>query len=144
MCDMPAAFEETHRIARKPHRCEICGHTIPSGSRYYVAAGLWDGRWDRVNAHVACQELYRDVQAAETGYECLAYEELRERIEDARMDVAYVVRRGPRADDADTQWAVFWLRLRAIDNVFGDPAWLADRDAEENELELDNRACEAA
>lgn len=47
-------------VARKPHRCDYCGDTIPVGQRYKRWACIQDGRASSVAAHAACDDVAAD------------------------------------------------------------------------------------
>ena len=49
ICDRPDEMEQllsrSQRVARKPHECGECGHTIDPGDTYEVDATVFDGEF---------------------------------------------------------------------------------------------------
>lgn len=43
-CEMPEAFSQKERFARKDHRCCECVEVIPKGTLYLYSSGVWDGQ----------------------------------------------------------------------------------------------------
>lgn len=75
MCDnLPAAFKEERRVARKPHRCCECSSIIRKGESYIYSSGIWDGRPDQFKTCETCDHI-RDVYQREIG-ESVAFGEL--------------------------------------------------------------------
>jgi hypothetical protein len=50
-------FDESIRIARKPHRCSECGAAISVGAKYHSASGKSDGEFWRINTCLLCSEI---------------------------------------------------------------------------------------
>ena len=44
--------------ARKAHRCDVCGTTIPRGMVYLKSTGVYDGAWWETLAHEDCAEMH--------------------------------------------------------------------------------------
>lgn len=61
MSEMPSAFNETWRTARKEHWCCECHHLIQAGERYHYASGVWDGEGRSFKQCQDCAELFRDL-----------------------------------------------------------------------------------
>ena len=57
MSEMPSAFNETWRTARKEHRCCECRSTIRAGERYRYVSGVWDGQGRSFKQCADCAEL---------------------------------------------------------------------------------------
>jgi hypothetical protein len=47
---------ETEHKARKPHRCDGCGHLVEIGTTYVRWAGTTDGDFSQVSFHKECRE----------------------------------------------------------------------------------------
>ncbi len=61
-CDGRAdVYEELHRKARKPHRCDACHLTIQPGHRYTRETMLFDGRWDHTTRCARCQLIFEHL-----------------------------------------------------------------------------------
>lgn len=43
MSDMPQAFRQIERKARKEHKCCECRQVIAPGDKYVYSSGIWDG-----------------------------------------------------------------------------------------------------
>lgn len=57
MCEMPSAYSEKTRKARKEHKCCECGETIKKGAEYQYTSGVWDGRPDSFKQCINCAEI---------------------------------------------------------------------------------------
>lgn len=44
-------------MARMPHKCYLCGRTIPAGERHVLRVGSDDGRLVSGRMHSACEKL---------------------------------------------------------------------------------------
>lgn len=53
-CDMPRAYREITRKARKEHRCCECNLVIPAGDTYQYISGIWDGSPDSYKTCMNC------------------------------------------------------------------------------------------
>lgn len=53
---MVTQLREATRVARKPHRCDMCHGTIQIGSSHHVSTNLWDGRLYDWRTCTACTE----------------------------------------------------------------------------------------
>jgi hypothetical protein len=62
--------------ARKPHRCWLCGLTIPIGEVHCKDACIIDGDFNSARAHLTCDGLIRGWK--EEDYECHDEWEFRE------------------------------------------------------------------
>lgn len=47
---------ETH-IARKEHRCMLCGSIISVGTRYNSQTNVYDGKIEQFRSHIECLEI---------------------------------------------------------------------------------------
>lgn len=72
MCDMPSAFRERERIARKDHRCCECYGTIKAGVRYMYSSGVWDGQGSSFKTCLRCDAVRTDgsVLAGLVEFDC--------------------------------------------------------------------------
>jgi|UPI0004080412 hypothetical protein len=80
-CNIPSAFREKMRKARKPHNCCECLEKINIGENYQYCSGVWDGEPDSYKTCISCLKL-RENYESETG-ECAAFGHLRESISNA-------------------------------------------------------------
>ena len=69
MCDVDYdetadVWHESTPVARKTHRCDECGRTIPAGARYVNIGSLYEGRWTRYRAHPECVALTKHIAFA--------------------------------------------------------------------------------
>lgn len=64
MCDveMPEAFNQLIRKARKEHECCECCLPINSGDKYEYSSGIWDGRPDSFKTCLSCVEIRKDYE----------------------------------------------------------------------------------
>jgi hypothetical protein len=46
----------SHPKARKDHRCEWCGQSIPRGEVHYLFVGVWEGEWQNWRMHEECSK----------------------------------------------------------------------------------------
>lgn len=54
-------LQSIERVARKEHKCFLCGKVIEKKSRHFVVSGVWDN--DRIissKRHVACDNAAYD------------------------------------------------------------------------------------
>lgn len=56
-CDLPKAFREYQRKARKDHKCCECRRLILKGSHYIYSSGIWDGGPDSYKTCIRCDRL---------------------------------------------------------------------------------------
>ena len=60
---------DTYHVAKKAHRCHLCGKLIPVGERYNKRAGVSEGDFWSIHMHCFCSEVateeYRDNDAWE-------------------------------------------------------------------------------
>lgn len=56
-------FQLTREVknSRKPHRCEHCGHMIPSKTPHLYESGVWDGEFYTFRAHHDCRALWLEA-----------------------------------------------------------------------------------
>ncbi len=58
MCEMfseyCAVWRETHRKARKDHKCDCCGALIRAGERYMVVASVFEGQASSEKQCLSC------------------------------------------------------------------------------------------
>ena len=66
---MTFASETIVKSARKDHRCEFCGMTIPAGSEMVRIAGHWDGAFYTAKAHRDCRAMW-DAAFSDFGDPC--------------------------------------------------------------------------
>lgn len=60
MCDMPDAFREKERTARRDHKCCECHGTIAVGSKYVYTSGVWDGQGRDCKTCLRCARVRSD------------------------------------------------------------------------------------
>lgn len=53
-CELPDAFGERDRKARKDHTCCECAETIPAGQKYTYSHGVWDGHGNSYKTCLHC------------------------------------------------------------------------------------------
>lgn len=51
---------EVAAVARKAHRCQVCGTPIAPGTTYSRYKGKWMGDWQNWAAHQPCMRLYME------------------------------------------------------------------------------------
>lgn len=49
-------LEDRKPIARKPHRCYLCGRAIEAGQKHVRRVGATDDGIDSIRMHVGCEE----------------------------------------------------------------------------------------
>jgi len=69
-CEVPQAFSESWRTARKPHRCCECAAWIARGERYNYVSGIWDHRPDSYATCVQCVQVRDWLLANLAGWDC--------------------------------------------------------------------------
>ncbi len=47
----------THRTAKKPHCCYLCGQTIKERTLYQEYTNCYDGRFTKIRVHEECFKL---------------------------------------------------------------------------------------
>lgn len=57
---MSTALADTHVIARKAYRCDLCGYTITKGTRHRVYSVASDGSVSRFREHILCTRYAGD------------------------------------------------------------------------------------
>lgn len=55
-CEMPQAFRQITRKAKKEHKCCECSGTIAKGMTYIYCSGIWNGSPD---SYKTCERCYR-------------------------------------------------------------------------------------
>jgi len=55
--EMPEAYKEKDRIARKPHKCCECGGGIAVGQIYSYASGVWEGQGESYKTCKPCHSM---------------------------------------------------------------------------------------
>ena len=50
-------ISDTRPVAKKAHRCHLCGKPIPVGERYNKRVGTNDGDFWAINMHCFCSEV---------------------------------------------------------------------------------------
>lgn len=55
-------------VARKAHRCELCGTHIPVGQRYNRETNIWDGQFYTWVMCLPCVEIFSFVWEWSAGY----------------------------------------------------------------------------
>lgn len=63
--DGPSCYGETHRRARKQHKCAECRRPILPGQTYVYASGVWDGRGGDYKWCLRCDRLMKAYMAAD-------------------------------------------------------------------------------
>ena len=58
--ELPEAYREVMRKARKRHCCEECGCGISPGEQYQYASGVWGGEPE---SHKTCADCVRTIAA---------------------------------------------------------------------------------
>lgn len=48
---------ETHPVARKSYRCELCAYTIPKGTKHVARKAVDNGSAHTFRMHVACESV---------------------------------------------------------------------------------------
>lgn len=56
-CEMPDAFCEVRRKARKEHKCCECRKVIAKGETYIYSSGIWDHRPDSYKTCDRCDRV---------------------------------------------------------------------------------------
>jgi hypothetical protein len=69
-CEVPQAFSESWRTARKAHRCCECAAWITAGERYKYVSGIWDHRPDSYATCVQCVQVRDWLLANLDGWDC--------------------------------------------------------------------------
>lgn len=64
MCEMPAAFGQKQRKARKEHKCCECGSLIKAGEVYMYSHGVWDGSGSSFKQCLDCSEVSNAAAAS--------------------------------------------------------------------------------
>jgi hypothetical protein len=72
-CELPSAYVETKRRARKDHRCVECERTIRAGSEYLYISGVWDREGQSFKCCLRCADVRTLVQGLDDGCECVAF-----------------------------------------------------------------------
>ena len=76
-CDeMPTAYWEYQRIARKKHVCCECGSDIDPGEKYFQVKGIWNAEFMTFNTCEICNRI-RNKVSRELDY-CIPFEYLYE------------------------------------------------------------------
>lgn len=56
-CEVPQAFHQEWRTARKMHRCCECSAWITPRERYHFVSGIWDHRPDSYRTCAQCVQV---------------------------------------------------------------------------------------
>ena len=62
-------FYDTKPIARKPHRCYLCGEAIEIREKHVRRTGVREGRIDSIRMHIECCK-HTDANFDEMDWEC--------------------------------------------------------------------------
>lgn len=81
-CDMPTAFKQKNRKARKQHKCCECHHEINIGEHYEYSSGIWDGEPSSYKTCASCVEV-RDIYVSLPENETCCFGELACEISDS-------------------------------------------------------------
>lgn len=60
--------DTTWPVARKDHRCEWCGETIPKAEKHAHFVGKWDGEFQNWRMHNECYTESNDNHELEDGF----------------------------------------------------------------------------
>lgn len=60
--ELPSAFSEKERKARKPHECCECNQEIKIGEKYQYCSGIWDGEPSSYKTCLSCLTLRNDYK----------------------------------------------------------------------------------
>lgn len=52
----PLTFK--YPIARKQHKCQVCGCAIPKGTIHHYQSSVYDGSWQDWRVHSDCAEMH--------------------------------------------------------------------------------------
>ncbi|NDI85097.1 hypothetical protein [Undibacterium crateris] len=61
MSEIPSAYREVIRTARKEHKCCECRGVIQRGEKYHFHSGIWDGETHSFKVCADCTELRQMV-----------------------------------------------------------------------------------
>lgn len=73
-CGAPTVFRQTHRRARKTHRCCECRMPILPGEQHEESFGIWEGDPQTFRTCEVCQWFISRVVDAELKAGCRIYE----------------------------------------------------------------------
>lgn len=71
---MPKVLREDQRVARTPHRCDLCGRTISKGEGHWAQTNIYDGRiytfrtCEHCEAFISVCGVLDDIPWDEEGY----------------------------------------------------------------------------
>ena len=68
---MSQVLSESSPIARKQHRCDLCGLPIVVGEKYNRRTGVWDGSMATMKVHVACDEVASRIYTHQDDWESI-------------------------------------------------------------------------
>lgn len=67
-------YKETHRKARKGHKCDACKEAISAGHHYWLVAWVYDGEAESVKRCERCQTIHMHLRKKcreDGGYDAL-------------------------------------------------------------------------
>jgi len=78
MCDMPEAFRQITRTARKEHKCCECRRKIPKGTKYTYSSGIWDGTASDFKQCLSCSLVFNSAGSVSDNDEMPLFTQLTE------------------------------------------------------------------
>jgi hypothetical protein len=77
-------LDEGHPVARKEHRCYLCGLAIPVGAKHTKRTGVTDGEFWSARMHHACEALTKSW--AECEWESFDPSDFRQYLEESKNE----------------------------------------------------------
>ena len=82
-CEPASVYQESERVARKPHDCDECGITISKGDRYMSAKYLTDGNWGTYKICKDCDRVSKRFTSISR--ECYEFTQLFEELKNCEF-----------------------------------------------------------
>lgn len=60
-------YDERHRQARKPHKCDACDETIHVGHLYCSVSTVFDGTAETIKRCLRCQAIHEHLRTLDPG-----------------------------------------------------------------------------